>query len=340
MNLYNNLIYIVIIIISLYLLIKNKEEHFTDVPTTDNIINQYKLDIPSTRNLAQLANKAFSPIPNSDRYKLYLPINKLIFGKQLNVLNDCNINNKTNINKGISYTNKNNIQNYNIFPPRTILAWGNNLNMLPPEWKLCDGTIYAIENNKFVIYNKDIHTTQYPTPDMKDRFILNEYSLDKTINPNDIINNRVPISRDYPFDANGGSNSVLLEKKHIPPHTHYFQLAVNDKKYTYTERQINGNVVYKADGSANDTSNINPTTLKNLQQYYKDLYLNESAISYKNTNATNTSVPSGYCQLNVMDSTPPNYVKNDNSGFNMKTTTELHNNIPPYTTLYYVIKLI
>jgi hypothetical protein len=343
---YNDFIYIVIVIISLYLFINKEKEHFTeisDIPSIDDIINGYKLDIPSTRNLAQLANKTFTPIPDSDKYKLYLPINKLIFENQLLVLNNCMINKRTDINNNLRYMNKNDITiDYNIFPQYTILAWSLQLEMLPKNWKLCDGSKYILINNELIKYDeKNEEHKKYnpvPTPDLTKRFILNEYKANN-INVEDINNNNVTLSKTYEFNKTGGEATVSLSNENIPPHTHYFQLGVNDKKYTYTGRRIiNHNTILKE----NSTDVVRMDYPSALQSYVKDLYLSESVVKFTGDKLTNLGVRnysnSKWCQLNVGDSSDPFYIKNND--FNIKTSTLPHNNMPPYYRLYYVIKLI
>lgn len=339
---YNDFIYIVIVIISLYLFINKEKEHFTEIPSIDNIINGYKLDIPSTRNLAQLANKTFTPIPDSDKYKLYLPINKLIFENQLLVLNNCIINKRTDINNNLRYMNKNDITiDYNIFPQYTILAWSLQLEMLPKNWKLCDGSKYILINNELVKYDEknEDHKKYEPksTPDLKNRFVLNEYKLPDNIKKYDIDNNQVALSKSYEFGNIGGMKEVLLLNENIPPHTHYFQLGVNGEKYTYTKRRIiSHNTVMKENSTDIVRMDYQPT----LQSYVKDLYLSESVVRFGSDSRTNLGArnDSKWCQLNVGDSCHPNYIKNND--FNIKTSNEYHNNMPPYYILYYVIKLI
>ena len=340
---YSNFIYIVIVIISLYLFINKKKDHFTadtQMPSIDDIIDGYKLDIPSTRNLAQLANKTFSIIPDSDKYKLYLPINKIIFENQLLVLNNCTINERADINNNLTYTNKNDTTiNYNIFPQRTILAWSLPLDMLPKNWKICDGTQYILKDNELVKYDDkdESHKSykDYYTPDLKTKFILNEIILNPMPTENDKNNNNVTHCDSYKFGSSGGKETVLLDNTNIPPHSHYFQLVANDKKYTFNERMITGNNTITKKGEV-----ARSNYPEKLKTYVKDLYLSESVVKFTSTKLNNIMArsDSNKCQLNVGYSSHPDYIKNNN--FNIKTTTNEHNNMPPFYRLYYVIKLI
>ncbi len=334
----NNIAYIIIVCLSVYLLFYRKKNHFenSNISTIDDIIKGYKLDIPSTRNLAQIINKAF--VKNNNKYSLYLPINNVDFKNKLTITNNCTVNKTTKINNILEYLNKNSTNvNYDIFPQYTILAWGLELEKIPKNWKLCDGKVYVNIENVLTLYDKTnskhIGLTQCITPDLSNRLLMNEYTLPANISRDDIINNLVPLTSSYEFNKIGGTESVILLNNNIPLHSHFFQYTVNEPGMTYNKRKIYSDYRIDNDGNKPDSYPGRLTTIN------KNLYLDQVALGVDLYPVKKSEIidSSFFCIYNVEESCHPQYVLNDR--FNIKTTTSPHNNMPPYTKIYYIIKL-
>lgn len=324
---FNHIIQIIFIIVILYLLVNNYEK-FTTTASTDNItdndiIKEYNLDIPATRNMAQIINQAFKKMPDG-KYQLYLPIDMINFKQNIYITN-CDITGAltTNNNAGLNFVNKSiETIDFDIFPQYTIIAWSINSNNFPKNWKLCDGKSYIKINNILYDFDKTKHSdiNKLITPDLTDRFIMHEYNQAKNYkNLKEMIT--YIWTKNYEFNTTGGLSEVTLEKQHIPLHNHYIPLTIKDA-YTHSH-----------------------TTKLNLTDKSKNYYEINHSIQVKTEFANLGEITSKLRILDSGDSCGPTVRKPDapninftgEYAFNQNRTR--HDNMPPYCKLIYIIKL-
>ncbi len=331
---FNHIIQIIFIIVILYLLVNNYEKFTTTVSidniTDNDIIKEYNLDIPATRNMAQIINQAFKKKPDG-RYQLYLPIDMINFKQNIYIAN-CDITGAltTNNNAGLNFVNKS-IENidFDIFPQYTIIAWSINSNNFsknnfPKNWKLCDGKSYIKIDN--ILYDFDETNPTHSrinkliTPDLKDRFIMHEYNqVENYKNLKEMITDIW--TKKYEFNTTGGLSEVILDRKHIPLHNHYIPLTINNE-YTHSH------------------------TPKPSDSQIKPYYEINHSIQVKTEFTNSGEITSGLRILDSGDSCGPTVRKPDapnidltgDYAFNQHGTTP-HDNMPPYCKLIYIIKL-
>jgi hypothetical protein len=125
---------ILMIFIIIYLLYRtNKMEKFAVTSASNNmndmivkaINDQYSVDISAMRNLGSIANNILT---NKD--VLTIPA--------------------TEIKMNTMHFSNNNPLDTTIFVQYMIIPWAGNMNNIPRGWVLCDGSIYNIDNYKWV----------------------------------------------------------------------------------------------------------------------------------------------------------------------------------------------
>ncbi len=321
---FNHVIQITFIIIILYLLINNYEK-FSDTIniTEDDIIREYALDIPATRNLAQIINLAFEK-KQDNTYRLYLPIETINFGSSLYIKN-CSIEGSlaTNGEAGLKFVNKS-IQDVelDIFPQYTIIAWYSNT--IPKHWKLCNGKSYIKINGVLSDFIQGVHSRldELKTPDLTDRFIMHEYNDFDISKP--FYENKSRWSQNYEFNKTGGKADVILERSHLPLHNHYLPLTI-DTDYTHSKKMVSSldpksKEYYHVDRSVQVISRHNEPNVSGL-----------TIIDTGESCAPTISNPTGQLSDGWLN-------ENGSYALNVNGTTP-HNNIPPYCKLIYIIKL-
>ena len=324
---FNHIIQIIFIITIIYLLINNYENFSvlpTDNITDDDIIKEYNLDIPATRNMAQIINQAF--IRKDNTYSLYLPINMVKFNKTI-YINNCDITGalSTKGQAGLKFVNKS-IQNidFDIFPQYTIIAWS--LKIFPKNWKLCDGKSYIKKDGEVSDFITGYHdpSDELNTPDLTDRFIMHEY--DSYVEENNIKSRlEQKISRNYPFDTDGGEKEVKLTSTHIPLHHHYIPLTVQKAEYTFTE--------FKPNLSLSGAS-------KSYYRVERSIRINKehTTPNIPDKRVLDTGISCGPTVSKPNQSNGENWL-NENGTYAYNSNTTSHNNMPPYCKLIYIIKL-
>jgi microcystin-dependent protein len=338
------LIIIIIIIIIIYKF-KNEHfvlEHFVDNDDKKKIVKEYGIHISALRNMGQLAAKAL----NNDT--LYLPIN-IINIDEIMVKNKTEIMEDLNIKNEITAERINDFEtptpptlHFDIYPRFMIMPWSGDITKLPKKWVLCDGSTYVFKNpgepTKYVSGTDDaLLDTSIDVPDMSGKFILNVNK--QTYTAKQDIQNIIPI-RTHQFNSTGGTNKEHLISNHIPLHNHYLNLTTVDPDLTFNRQQINSDndigqatsnpVAFKYIGTEYNNGNIDINKIGGTPQ-------GNIPIKDVNFHIINTLESASTSEK---DGNPYYIIWDVNTGtFKFNHTTDGHENMPPYYTLYYIIKL-
>jgi microcystin-dependent protein len=128
----------------------------------------------------------------------------------------------------------------------------------PHDWAFCDGRLLAIAEND-TLYNL-IKTTyggdginNFALPDLRGRLPLTA--------------GQGPGLSDYPFAAQGGSETMALSVSQLPAHRHSFNASLSSANMTapvgtyLATAQQSGTACYVTSGQGNDAP-LNPATLE------------------------------------------------------------------------------
>jgi microcystin-dependent protein len=203
-------------------------------------------DISAMTNILNFLNNIKDDTLNISKQ---IRIDKLTINNNLTLYNTGNIiegDMKFNIDKVELTTSGgyNNNRYLDIFPRYTILLYNSrNLAKLPKRWVLCDGKKWYVHKTKYNDSNSEypleigFNDTEAAAENAfiqqyKTSFNTEEYNIN---NDFDIIHvpdlrGRFIIGSDnnkYKINSRGGTDKALLEKKHLPAHTHPSYLALN-----------------------------------------------------------------------------------------------------------------
>lgn len=154
--------------------------------------------------------------------------------------------------------------NMNMLPIRAIVMYSGDLSNIPSDWQLCDGT--------------------NGTPDLRDKFL-------------------VGAGCEYPLNATGGQESVLLSPREQASHYHY-----------YGTNNYNNQGVFAKDSGVPSTAYAYPTGFLGLQDWRG------------NNNGGGVSGLGG--AVNLVTSLSIN-----------NQAEKAHENRPPYYAVYYIMKV-
>ena len=200
------------------------------------------------------------------------------------------------------------------FPVNTVLALNKN-QPIPTGWAECNGeTVNGIE-----------------TPDLRGRFILGVGSLDEllgncSLNPLETKGSKEQLENEIKVRSTGGSTEVELRKEHLPIHRHSNITSTNLEYDTkYITKRFHENVW--VGGQNNWFNKPDQDILKKTDNY--------SAETAKKVD------------ISQLDSNLKSYTGNDGSviasidtGVNYQPdNATAHNNMPPYYSLKYIIKV-
>lgn len=114
-----------------------------------------------------------------------------------------------------------------------IVAWSGSIDTIPPGWALCDGSTYKDPNNNDIL-----------SPDLRSRFILGaspgrtspimvklDGNSDTTIITNNDVSNNVIFLTPVNINTKGGEEKHALTYQELPSHTHDIPVVAYGNKY-------------------------------------------------------------------------------------------------------------
>jgi microcystin-dependent protein len=298
-----DIILLILVIIVIYLLYKKiNQENFdaTDAIKAE-ISNVYKVDIDAMRNLAQLSEKILSK--NGD---LILPSNVTI-PESLTVSGNLTGKN-TSLSGNVVFTDKD-TKAMEIFPKGMVVAWF--VDSQPLGWAPCDGNYYKLDNNNFTA-NKCESTDigAVLTPDLRSKFIIGAYGDSENVTFTDTKNQNLTTR---PYGTVGGEETHKLTVDELPAHNHfafYSGVLTGGSTTEITWHSARGYAASPVASSMVDANTSAISAAHNSTDSFNYMILSAGANNVANSGLTSNT--------------------GSNNG---------HNNIPPYFSLYYYIKL-
>jgi microcystin-dependent protein len=305
-----DLILLILTIIIIYLLYEtiNKEKFDT---TTDaikaQVVSQYQEDIDYMKKLTLISSQILS---NNDN--LTLPPNNTIPNSL--TVNGNLIGNSVSLSGNTVFTGKD-TNTMELYPRGIVIAWYNDN---PPKgWAICDGNYYKLDNNFNANKCEPTDVGAILTPDLRSKFIIGANGTNE--NETFTENNQNLTTR--PYKSVGGEENHTLNVYELPSHNHFvFYSGISNGSYRIWKNPSQGYVgapnnggkivdsntsavsgVYDEDSSSSDYMILSGGSFK---------FLGENLYRYANVGLTS------------------------NTGNN-----DSHNNIPPYISLYYYMKL-
>ncbi len=247
------IIYILcIIIIILYINKKNRFINtFSNMADLEKYATNDKLAMTNILNFLNNIKDDTLNITKSIR------INKLTIRNNLTLYNTSNIiedDMKINIDKvELTKSGYNNNRYLDIFPRYTILLYNNtNLTKLPKRWVLCDGKKWYVHKTKYIDPESKYPLEKGFDNETDEATFINDYITTYNVNEYDITNDfdiiKVPDLRGrfiigtndkYKFNSSGGTDKALLEKQHLPAHSHPSYLAMNKEDFQSKMLKVN-----------------------------------------------------------------------------------------------------
>lgn len=305
---------IIFIILAIIYQIYMKKECFTTTTSSTlsdplkikELINDiYRVDMTNMRNLGDICTK-FKKLSIGENN--IADMKGTIDNIDVNILN---VNDKINVQNlivdgNIIYNNKDNdTYDPNLFPRYMILTWGTD-NYIPKGWVICDGSTWYVDpvTKNYMKTNVEGYI-MVSTPDLRGRFLKGSGKM-----PN-----------------MGGEEMTKLELTHLPNHIHGGVMFIF---YRNTTDNINKNIFKN---ELNDITLNEPVNVLYPEKYNKaKYYVGHDAMNGNESMMLTNHQNYYYEQSNLTGGTSklkPNY----------STTALPHNNMPPFYTLIYIMKL-
>ena len=200
-----------------------------------------------------------------------------------------------------SFKINNDISLYNLLPKYIVIAYFNK--KIPSGWALCDGKRYKLDINGNTV--EDLLGTL--TPDLSGKFILSS-GIGKDSNLKDMTERK--------FGDIGGEKNTTLTIEEMPVHAHNLF-----GEFTIFHTRSGSSRMRWMFGSTTDTTHLFQSELNKMANGNQSVTITK--FGGKLTNGTG----------NIIDRADKDY------GKPAEFTVNSHNNMPPYYTLMYIMKL-